>query len=114
MTSQQTKATQQAILRHVTIAAKGTIKKTGVRFYIVNSSHTAGTTYVVTVGRDRLTCTCKAATYHQDVVCVHRACVHTLLSAEAFAHTTAVRAARAARRETSMPAVSNKPVSIWK
>jgi uncharacterized Zn finger protein len=81
MTTQQTQmsATERALAEHITIAALGTIKATGAKFFLVNGSH--GGQYTVLVHADRLACNCLAGQHGR--VCKHRAAVHAALVAEA-------------------------------
>jgi hypothetical protein len=51
-------ATDRATIQHILIAARGTIKSTGQRFYLVNSSRTGSTQYTVLVYADHLSCSC--------------------------------------------------------
>jgi hypothetical protein len=81
-TQREHNATDRAILEGITIAAKGTIKATGARFILVNSSH-HDTQYTVLVHADRLECSCPAGQHGR--ICKHRAAVHAALVAEANA-----------------------------
>ena len=106
MTAQQMTASARALAEHITIAAKGSIKATGARFFLVNGSH--GSQYVVLVHADRLECSCLAGQHGK--VCKHRASVHAALVAER----TTFSIDEVARRETAPLYRSNDVISIWK
>jgi uncharacterized Zn finger protein len=105
-TQREHNATDRAILEHITIAAKGSIKATGARFFLVNGSH--GAQYTVLVYADRLSCSCAAGQH--GIVCKHRAAVHAALVAERITFSID----EVARRETAPLYRSNDALSIWK
>jgi uncharacterized Zn finger protein len=105
-TQREYNAIDRATLENITIAARGSIKATGARFFLVNGSH--GATYTVLVYADRLSCSCAAGQH--GIVCKHRAAVHQALVAER----SAADDSAAARRETAPLYRSNDALSIWK
>jgi hypothetical protein len=135
MTTQQTQmsATERALAEHITIAALGTIKATGAKFFLVNSSH-HDSQYTVLVHQHSLECNCPAG--QRGRICKHRACVHQALVAEANAfraldrdesalvyelHVAAAKLdaaldrQRLARETSTLAGASgNSPVSIFK
>jgi hypothetical protein len=74
----ETRATERALSEHITIAARGSIKSSGARFFLVNGAR--GSQYTVLVHATRLECSCPAGAHGK--VCKHRACVHAALLAE--------------------------------
>lgn|GEM_PF-2234956 len=77
---QLARALYRAFDQNVTIAARGHVKATGERFFIVNSAGGNGKQYVVAVADDRLVCSCPAGEH--DLICKHRALVHDILIRE--------------------------------
>lgn len=108
-TQREANAAARVIEQHITIAARGTVKSTGQRFFIVNGRSGQ---YTVLVSADRLQCSCPAGQHGK--VCKHRAAVNQALQAERTAASEERYMLAAARRETAPLARSNAPVSIWK
>ena len=105
-TQRQANATDRATIQHITLAAKGTIKSSGQQFFLVRSANHSKQ-YVVLVYADHLSCSCMAGMHGN--VCKHRAVCHAALVAE-----MRMASRQTARRELSLPAVSNAPISIFK
>jgi hypothetical protein len=105
-TQRQRNATDRATIQHITLIAKGTIKSTGQKFYLVRSANHAKT-YTVLVYADHLSCSCMAGMHGQ--ICKHRSVVHQALVVE-----LAQSARKTARHELAMPTVSNVATSIFK
>jgi hypothetical protein len=112
MTSQQTQqlaaALQRAQAQKIEIVAHGTRKSDGAPIYLVTSASRPGTSQMVALVHDRLTCTRKAD--QQSIICKHQALVHARRTAEA----NAPRRVDAVTRETAPLYWGNRPVSNCK
>lgn len=103
------RARARIVEQHIHLAARGTVKATQQRFFLVNGTHD---TYTVLVEAHALTCTCPARG-----VCKHRVLVHDLLAAECEQRRTAqaaTDAAAAEMRRTAPLRRDNRAFSLYR